>query len=46
MASATARTEQLNQLANQLKMDFKPVDEWKLSNLLEDFQTFSFRGGS
>ncbi len=44
MASATARTEQLNQLANQLKMDFKPIDEWKLSNLLEDFKLFRSGG--
>lgn len=44
MASAEERTEQLNQLAHQLKMDFKPVDDWGLSNLLEDFKLFRSGG--
>lgn len=44
MASAKNRTEQLSLLANQLKMDFKPVDEWKLSSLLEDFKLFRSGG--
>lgn len=40
MAFAKDRTEQLRRLADQLKMDFKPVDDWKLSSLLEDFKLF------
>lgn len=40
MAFAKDRTEQLSRLADQLKMDFKPVDDWKLSSLLEDFKLF------
>jgi len=44
MAAAKNRTEQLSLLANQLKMDFQPVDEWKLSNLLEDFKLFRSGG--
>lgn len=44
MASSAERTAQLSQLAHHLKMDFKPVDDWGLSNLLEDFKLFRSGG--
>lgn len=44
MASSKERTQQLSQLAFQLKMDFAPADQWGLHHLLKDFKLFSIGG--
>lgn len=44
MALSKQRTEQLNRLGLQLKMDFDPEDGWGLQNMLTDFKLASIGG--